>query len=185
MTIYTKTGDNGKTHQIDGEMVSKSSPRIQAIGTIDELSSHLGLCASGAGKENLQNLSDILVTIQNELFAVGTQLASAGTPLFGTLGDVINTSLIERMEKQIDDGMQSLGELKTFILPGGTELAARFHVARTVSRRAERTVVALVESGVEIKSIILQYLNRLGDLLFVFARLANKQGGFKDVVWTK
>ena len=185
MTIYTKTGDGGKTCQIDGEMVSKASPRMEAVGTIDELSSHLGLCASGAGKENLQNLADILVKIQNELFAVGTQLSSAGTPLFGRPGDEVNTTLIEQMEKQIDDGMQSLGELTEFILPGGTELAARFHVARTVSRRAERTIVALVESGIEIRPIILQYLNRLGDLLFVFARLANKQGGFKDVVWTR
>lgn len=185
MTIYTKTGDAGKTCQIDGEMVSKAAPRIEAVGTVDELSSHLGLCASGAGKENLQNLADILVKIQNELFTVGAQLASAGTPLFGTLGDVVNAASIERMEKQIDGGMQSAGELTEFILPGGTELAARFHVARTVSRRAERMVVALVESGIEIRPIILQYINRLSDLLFVFARLANKQGGFKDVVWTR
>ena len=185
MTIYTKAGDAGKTCQIDGQMVSKTSPRIEAVGTIDELSSHLGLCASGAGRDNLQNLADILVKIQNELFTVGAQLASAGTPLFGTFGDTINAKSIERMEKQIDDGMQLVGELKEFILPGGTELAARFHITRTVSRRAERTVVALVESGVEIRPIILQYLNRLGDLLFVFARLANKQSGFKDVVWTR
>jgi len=185
MTIYTKTGDTGKTCQIDGEMVSKASPRIEAVGTVDELSSHLGLCTSGAGKENLQNLADVLVKIQNELFTIGAQLASAGTPLFGTLGDTIDNTSIKWMEKQIDDGMKSVGELTEFILPGGTELAARFHVTRTVSRRAERTVVSLIESGIEIRPIILQYLNRLGDLLFVFARLANKQGGFKDVVWTR
>ncbi|MCK5114021.1 MAG: cob(I)yrinic acid a,c-diamide adenosyltransferase [Phycisphaerae bacterium] len=185
MTLYTKNGDAGKTCRMDGETVSKASPQIEAIGTIDELSSHLGLCASGAGKDNLPSLAEVLVKIQNELFNVGSQLAAVGTPLFGAFGDLINVASIERLEKQIDDGMQTVGELQTFILPGGTELAARFHVARTVARRTERTVVTLIDSGVDVPPIILQYLNRLGDLLFVFARLANKQGGFADVMWTK
>jgi len=185
MGIYTKNGDDGYTSRIDGERISKTSTRIEAVGTVDELNSQLGLCLCGARTEGLDELAEALLTIQNELFVIGARLAAAGTSLSDCTGGQVDEHCIKRMEQRIDQAMAVAGKLEGFILPGGSELSARFHVARTVCRRAERTAVALANDNVPVQPVVLKYLNRLGDLMFAFARLANHEAGFDDIVWKK
>ncbi len=185
MSIYTGNGDEGHTRRIDGERVSKTAPRLAAVGTVDEFNATLGMCVCQARSDGLDNLAEALLDIQNELFVIGSQLAAAGTPLFACVGEGIDEKCIKRMENQIDQAERITGQLESFIIPGGSELSARFHVARTVCRRAERTVIALVESGVEISHVLMKYFNRTSDLMFAFARLANHEKGFADVTWQK
>jgi len=163
MKLYTKTGDEGSTLHPDGKL-RKTDPRVAANGTVDELNACLGLCIQGAA--GMQDVREALVPLQVELFAVGALLA-------GSESGALDDAAVGRMETQIDAAWEQLPELTHFIVPGGCELACRLHVARTVCRRAERTIVAVCDAGHTVAPIVLRYINRLGDLLFALARLAN------------
>lgn len=180
MKIYTKTGDKGQTSLFGGQRVSKTDLRIEAYGTVDELNSIIGLIVT---KIKNQDISNDLRKIQNELFILGADLATpAETVSKKTLR--ISDEQIAGIELLIDKYSAILPELRVFILPGGTEGAAFLHIARTVCRRAERLCVSLSNS-VEIGSIIIIYLNRLSDLLFVLARAENQYLNWPDAEWQK
>ncbi len=177
--IYTKTGDDGTTGLFGGGRVPKNSARIAAYGDVDELDSAIGMAAAAT---NDSWFTALLHSIQSDLFVLGADLA---TPL-ETRSNYDIPRISERdvtaIEKKIDEITKTLPELTHFILPGGNELGARFHLARTVCRRAERSVVHLAQAE-EIGKFDLIYLNRLSDLLFVLARLANHKAGIKDIEW--
>ena len=168
MAIYTKKGDKGETSIFSGKHLSKSSPRIKAIGAIDETNSFLGIILSEAPK--LTQLKDI----QRNLFAIGSILA--GAPLR------FPKSRTKKLEKAIDRAEGELPVLKNFILPGGGRVAARLFFARTLARRAERSAVFLNKKE-PLKTEILIYLNRLSDYLFMLGRELNHQEGIKEEVW--
>jgi cob(I)alamin adenosyltransferase len=170
--VYTKTGDKGETSLVDGSRVSKADPRVAAYGDVDELNSLLGLARVGLSDAQLDAA---LGQIQNELFIVGADLASPLTIAVPRVDD----ARITEMEQLIDSLLEELDPLREFILPGGTQLGATLHLARTVARRAERMVTALAAAG-EINPHALEYLNRLSDLLFVMARVANHRAGVKE-----
>jgi len=170
--VYTKSGDAGETSLVDGSRVSKADPRVVAYGDVDELNSLLGIARVGLAD---QQLDDALGKIQNELFVVGADLAS---PLEIQVPRVEEAHVAE-MERLIDLLLEELEPLREFILPGGTQLGATLHLARAVARRAERSVVALAaQSGINERALV--YLNRLSDLLFVMARVANKRSGARE-----
>ncbi len=203
MPIYTRTGDEGDTALFGGGRVPKNDRRVEAYGAVDELNSFVGLALAavthadpGADRDpdasaDADPHADAgirrgLLLIQNDLFALGANLATPGgddsrprpqTP------DVPVTR-VEAMEEWIDQATEGLPELRQFILPGGTEAAARLHVCRSVCRRAERAVVALGREE-PLDPGIVPYLNRLSDLLFVWARLENLRAGQADVPWSK
>ncbi len=181
MKIYTKTGDTGETGLFAGPRVRKDAPRIEAVGSVDELNAILGL----ARAESLPGEVDrLLASIQSELFDVGAQL---GTPdAAGHNMIIVGPNHAARLEAAIDRFDATLSPLKQFILPGGTRGAAHLHVARSVCRRAERRVVTLAGSPEEnIAPELVIYLNRLGDLLFVLARAVNAAAGEPDVPWQR
>lgn len=165
--VYTKSGDQGDTSLVDGSRVSKADLRVASYGDVDELNSVLGMARVGLTDAQLDAM---LGRIQNELFVLGADLASpAGVPV-----PRVSEELVVALEGDIDLLMDELEPLREFILPGGNQLAAILHLARTVARRAERTVVALA-TDTEITDAAIRYLNRLSDLLFVMARVANKR----------
>jgi cob(I)alamin adenosyltransferase len=182
MKIYTKFGDRGQTALFDGTKVPKDHLRIETYGTVDELNSWLGVAI--ATLEEKGELADLLTKLQRQLFVLGSDLA---TPL-GSKNEAKVTRISARevafLEEQIDAATAKLPALTSFILPGGTAAAGQLHVARTVCRRAERSLVALMaaegEAGFEQALI---YLNRMSDLLFKLARLANALGGRGDEEW--
>jgi len=175
--IYTRTGDQGQTSLFGGTRVPKNDARIEAYGTVDELSSHLGVArASGIPSE----VDAILHQVQIDLFEVGAHLASPGTSRFPG----VEAKRIEELESAIDAMERELEPLTAFILPAGTGAAAQLHVARTVCRRTERLVVALGDDTPATASTI-AYLNRLSDYLFVAARFANLRAGVGDVAWRR
>ena len=172
--IVTRTGDAGTTGLGDGSRVAKDSPRIEAIGAVDELNSTIGL----ALVEDLPApIAALLTDIQHDLFDLGGELSIPGH-------SAITPAHIERLEAAVERYNADLPPLKEFILPGGTRAAALVHVARTVCRRAERSVVALAATQAPSPSSRI-YLNRLSDLLFVLARALNRAGGAPDVLWQK
>jgi cob(I)alamin adenosyltransferase len=180
LKIYTRTGDAGTTGLFGGGRVSKTHPRVEAYGDVDELNATLGLARA---IETMPRVDEVLVSLQRDLFAIGALLA---TPDLDKMkGHLEKASIDERriaeLEHAIDDGDRELEPLKSFILPGGTPKAAALHVARTVCRRAERRVIALTEE--EIPQIVVIYLNRLSDLLFTLARVANRRAGAGEVTW--
>ncbi|NBW97014.1 MAG: cob(I)yrinic acid a,c-diamide adenosyltransferase [Planctomycetia bacterium] len=176
MKIYTKTGDAGETGLFGGPRVRKDHARIEAFGTVDELNSHLGLVRTFPGAAPFDEL---LRRIQGELFDLGAELA---TP--GDAAERIGMELVDAIESAIDHYEGELEPLKCFVLPTGTPTAAALHVARTVCRRAERRVVGLAaQLDTVIPSNAIEYLNRLGDLLFVLARVANKRENVADDPW--
>lgn len=182
MKIYTKTGDQGETSLFGGKRVSKSSERIETYGTVDELNSFLGLTISEIKDEKLK--SDLL-KIQNQLFVVGTDLATPESGKSANLQvDRTPESYINETELLIDEYNSRNDELKNFILPGGTKSSALLHVCRTISRRAERRVVSLSQTE-EVNKTIIVFFNRLSDLFFVLARYENKIAGIKDIDWNK
>lgn len=178
MKIYTKTGDRGDTSLFGGQRVPKDALRIEAYGTVDELNSILGVVRSDNGDERIDH---ILTFVQNQLFELGADLA---TPRSVEKKSVkrIDAKDYHALEKLIDGLELHLKPLKTFILPGGSPVAARIHFARTVCRRAERTVVRLSRNE-DIGETITVYLNRLSDLLFVLARYANRIAGVPETEW--
>lgn len=179
MKIYTKTGDSGETSLFDNSRVSKADVRVDAYGEVDELNAGLGAARAvlGAGE-----LGDVLDAIQRDLFAIGARLADPSSRIAERATKAAVTDAdIERLERQIDRLELELPPLRRFILPGGSQGGAMLHLARTVCRRAERRVVALGAGAVE--PVIVVYLNRLSDLLFVMARAANRRAGAAEVEW--
>jgi cob(I)alamin adenosyltransferase len=177
--IYTRTGDKGLTSLFGGERVSKDTDRIEAYGNVDELNSWLGVVLS---LKPPREVDSILRRIQNELFILGSDLATPETKR-GKKALRITTSHIEQLERDIDTLESSLTPLEHFILPGGTRTAAELHVARTICRRAERSIVRLSRKT-EIRITPVVYVNRLSDLLFVAARSVNKSEGGDETQWT-
>lgn len=167
--IYTRGGDGGETSLGDGSRVPKLDCRIAAFGTVDEVDSLLGLALAG---ELPDEMRAVLTRIQNELFDVGADISVP----FGVADRLrVSQTQVETLEADCDRFNADLPELKSFVLPGGSELAARLHVARAVCRRAERDVLEASEQ-VELNPLVLVYLNRLSDLLFILARTANAGG---------
>jgi cob(I)alamin adenosyltransferase len=177
--IYTKTGDSGQTSLFDSTRVSKADARVDAYGEVDELNAHLGsVCASGVDAD----LADEIEKIQKELFAVGARLADPRSRIAERVTKAaIDEKDIARLERLIDALEKELPPLRRFILPGGSASGALLHQARTVCRRVERRVVALGSDAVE--PIVIVYLNRLSDLLFVMARAANHRAGMPEIEW--
>ena len=177
--VYTRGGDMGQTSLVGGQRVSKASTRLEAYGTVDELSSHLGLLAAMLTDDADK---DMIIRIQNCLFNVCTNLATdqEKTPLSPSAN--LPEGEIELLEKKVDEIMQMLPERHGFVLPGGTKEAAQAHVCRTVCRRAERRIVALSEVA-QITPSVLQYVNRLSDYLFVLAKKINFNADHSEIVW--
>ena len=172
--IYTRTGDKGATGLVGGKRVSKDAPRIWAYGTVDELNSAIGLAR--AFKPD-KKTDAVLAGIQNDLFNLGAELATAGPST-----QSIQQSRIDALESLMDKCNTTLGPLREFILPGGTPVGAQLHMARTVCRRAERFCVRLARKE-SVGTLVVPYLNRLGDALFVLARWANR--GKTETFWKK
>ena len=183
MRIYTRTGDAGDTGLFGGGRVPKNHPRVEAYGDVDELNAAIGFARS---IEPMPRIDEVLVPIQRDLFAIGALLA---TPDREKMRQHLEKARVDddrvgQLERAIDDGDRELEPLRSFIVPGGTPKAAALHVARTVCRRAERRVVSLTDAGVdEIPPVVVIYLNRLSDLLFTLARVANRRAGAGEVTW--
>lgn len=182
LRIYTRTGDDGTTGLFGGERVSKAGVRVEAYGTVDELNAHLGVSAADCAD---QGLCELLQSIQNDLFLIGSDLSTpeGQAEVRGvTRIERLSSEPVMRLEASIDLLESQLKPLTAFILPGGCGLAAQLHVARTVCRRAERRVIALAETDTTNPETI-RYLNRLSDLLFVMGRVANARAGKADILW--
>ncbi|QTP58555.1 cob(I)yrinic acid a,c-diamide adenosyltransferase [Billgrantia antri] len=175
--IYTRTGDKGDTGLGDGTRVPKYDPRVEAFGSVDESNAVIGMALLHAEGEQ----RDLLTRVQNDLFDVGADLCTPEqeAPEYPPLR--VTAAQVDYLEAQIDAYNAELATLRSFILPGGTALAAHLHLARTVTRRAERQVTALMAEQ-PVNPEVLRYLNRLSDLLFVLARRANENGQ-RDVLW--
>ena len=183
MRIYTRTGDAGDTGLFGGGRVPKNHPRVEAYGDVDELNAAIGFARA---IEQMPRIDEVLVPIQRDLFAIGALLATPDREKMHQHLEKarVDEDRIGQLERAIDDGDRELEPLRSFIVPGGTPKAAALHVARTVCRRAERRVVSLTESGIdEIPQVVVIYLNRLSDLLFTLARVANKRSGAGEVTW--
>jgi cob(I)alamin adenosyltransferase len=178
MKIYTKTGDDGSTSLLGGPRVAKSDARIDCYGNVDELNA----CVGWAAVVTVTETGELLRVIQNDLFIVGSLLAVADgtTPPASVIP--LEDGAIARLEMEIDAATAQVPPLRNFVLPGGSEASARLHIARTVCRRAERRLVEFSHDR-PIAPIILTYLNRLSDWLFVYARLENKKNAIADVLW--
>ena len=179
MRIYTKTGDSGETSLFDKTRVAKSDPRVDAYGEVDELNAVLGTVgASGIDVD----LNTEIEKIQKELFAIGARLADPRSRIAErVMKAVVSEQDVVRLEQLIDTLESEVPPLRRFILPGGCTSGALLHQARTVCRRVERRVVALGQDAVD--AIVIVYLNRLSDLLFVMARAANHRAGVPEVEW--
>lgn len=198
MKIYTKTGDKGTTSLFGGMRVGKDSARINAVGSVDELNATIGVIVADLGvilskakdldsspalrdqNDKHKNIVDKLLRIQSELFVLGADLA---TPM-----DVrvkvprVNKPMITKLEKEVDELDKDLPKLKNFILPGGSEVGARLHLARTITRRVERFIAILAKNErINLRSQI--YINRLSDWFFVLARYVNKIEGVGETIW--
>jgi cob(I)alamin adenosyltransferase len=170
--IYTRTGDEGTTGLADGSRVAKDAARIEAMGAVDELNATLGVLLA----ENLpDDVRTCLTGVQHDLFDLGGELSVPGHP-------VMSEAHVVRLEGLLEQFNAALPPLKDFILPGGSRAASLAHVVRTVCRRAERRLVALSHTE-KLAPALLQYLNRLSDLMFVLARTLNRRAGGKDVLW--
>ncbi|GGI77864.1 cob(I)yrinic acid a,c-diamide adenosyltransferase [Polymorphobacter multimanifer] len=172
--IYTRTGDDGSTGLVDGSRRSKADPRMQVVGSVDETNAAIGLARITAPEE----IAEALARVQNDLFDLGADLATPGD-VPGALRIV--AAQVARLEAEIDAATAVLPPLTSFILPAGTPCATALHLARTICRRAERDAVAARAAGEDLSDVALCYVNRLSDLLFVLARLANVASG--DILW--
>lgn len=177
--VYTRTGDRGETGLVGGKRVGKDDPRIECYGTVDELNATIGLCRLHSAE--FADFDAILARVQNELFNLGSLLATRAEELRPTQ-PVIKQHHIERLEHEIDQYNEGLGELRSFVLPGGGALGANLHLARTVCRRAERLTVALGRQET-VQDEAVMYLNRLSDALFVWARWAAQATGTPEALW--
>ncbi len=170
--IYTKTGDKGTTGLGDGTRVAKDSLRVVAMGDVDELNSVIGLLLTEPISSKIR---DCLTRVQHDLFDMGGEICMPGYAM-------IKLERVSALENILDEWNDTLPPLKEFILPGGSRAASYCHLARTVCRRAERTMTTL-NNQEKITEISLQYINRLSDLLFVLCRILNKEAGVPDVLW--
>ncbi|HET9356550.1 MAG TPA: cob(I)yrinic acid a,c-diamide adenosyltransferase [Nitrososphaeraceae archaeon] len=190
MKIYTKTGDNGETGLIGGKRVSKTSSRIIAYGLVDELNSHIGLVISLLSlrdKDLFGDIVNLLISVQNELFVIGCDLADPRSPAELPSNSHKKTPRVEKnmilhLENTIDQFETKLTPITYFILPGGSAESSSIHISRSVARRAEIAAITLSRNEI-INPNIIVYLNRLSDLLFVCARLVNHCLGVEDVAW--
>ena len=179
MKIYTRTGDGGETGLFDGTRVSKADARVAAYGDVDELNAWLGLARASLVDEQL---AAIVEQIQHDLFALGSRLADPSHRIAERVTKAgVSAGDVARLERWIDTLEAELPPLRRFILPGGTPSGATFHVARTICRRAERSIVGLGDGAVDRDVII--YANRLSDLLFVLARAVNARAGIAELEW--
>ena len=179
--IYTRTGDDGSTGLANGERRAKNDPRVEAYGDIDEANSAIGVARLSSS--DLPELDAMLARIQNDLFDLGADLATpeSDKPL-GYEPLRIVAVQVTRLEAEIDALNARLAPLRSFVLPGGSPAAAALHLARAISRRAERRMVALAADGEHLSAPALQFINRLSDFLFVAARVANEDGA-ADILW--
>jgi len=180
MKIYTKTGDSGKTSLLGGTKVFKNNPRIEAYGTVDELNSYIGLLSDFSNEDNAKV---VLKEIQDRLFTIGAELAcdpdkNSKMPL-----PDLHESDVELLEKEIDKMQEELPVMKNFILPGGHPAVSFAHVARCVCRRAERCTVNLQQNNGGVDHLIIKYLNRLSDYLFVLARYLGMKNNAVEIIW--
>ena len=180
LKIYTKTGDKGTTSLIGGTKVSKAHLRIEAYGTVDELNSYIGLCRDLLTDEEGRN---ILLETQDRLFTVGSALACDPEKEPKMKIPDLREEDITLLEKEIDRMNEAMPAMKSFILPGGHPTLSQLHIARCVCRRAERCCVRLEAESEEVDSIILKYLNRLSDYLFVLSRYAGHQMNIAEIPW--
>ena len=179
MKIYTKTGDSGETSLFDNTRVSKADPRVDAYGEVDELNACLG-AARAAGVD--EEIGTLIESLQKDLFALGARLADPSARIAPRVQKAaIGAGDVERLEKAIDGLDAALPPLRRFILPGGSASGSLLHLARAVCRRAERRVIGLGPDAVE--PVLITYLNRLSDLLFVMARAVNHRSGIPDTEW--
>lgn len=179
MKIYTKTGDSGETSLFDKTRVSKADARVDAYGDVDELNACLG-AARAAGVDD--EIAGLIEWLQKDLFAVGARLADPSSRIAPRVEKAaIGDAAVQRLEQAIDRLEETLPPLRRFILPGGSSSGALLHLARTVCRRAERRVIALGATTVE--PVLIVYLNRLSDLLFVMARAVNHRAGVPETEW--
>jgi cob(I)alamin adenosyltransferase len=179
--IYTKTGDNGTTGLVGGSRIEKASLKVEAYGELDELNCHLGMCRTLCEKHKRVRMHSMLALIQNEIFDIGAVVASpAGKEQLELM--TVTTQSIERLEAWIDELISDIPELRSFVLPGGTELNASLHVARAVTRRVERRVNSLTREE-NVPRLILIYLNRLSDLLFAMARAESQAAKCSEYLW--
>ncbi len=185
MKLYTRTGDDGTTGLFGGRRVEKDHPRVAAYGDVDELNACVGLAASGcdSGNQYQSRLLDIFGRLQSRLFDVGADLATPEGSKHEAKIARITSEHVAEVEAWIDEIDGGNDPMTSFVLPGGTELAARLHLARTVCRRAERSVITL-RATEPVTGEVVKYLNRVSDMLFAMARRANKDAGVADVPWT-
>ncbi len=183
MKIYTKTGDAGKTSLLGGTRVDKDCMEIDAIGEVDELNSYIGILVEEAQDESYARVRNRLLSIQHNLFTLGSMIAAAQTTVVKI--PVLTKTDITKLEKWIDAMTDELPPLTQFILPGGGECGAAAFFARAICRRAERRVVELKKENTLLSPFAVQYLNRLSDFLFTLARWFNLKEGVKDVPWEK
>ena len=180
MKIYTKTGDRGTTSLIGGTKVSKSHLRIDAYGTVDELNSWIGVVSDHTSDEALKK---VLKEVQDRLFTIGSSLACDPEKEPKLKIPDLHEGDITFLENEIDRMNATLPEMKSFVLPGGAPAVSFAHLARTVCRRAERLCVALQEVDLEVEDLVLKYLNRLSDHLFMLARYIGQQQGAEEIKW--
>jgi cob(I)alamin adenosyltransferase len=179
MKLYTKTGDDGTTGLFGGDRIAKTSARVEAYGTVDETNAAIGV-ARAAHHEPA--IDDVLAGVQKDLFALGAELACVPGREARLSTALLGDADIARLERAIDEADGACAPLRAFVLPGGSPLGAALHLARTVCRRAERTVLAIDDAAPRPAVVI--YLNRLSDLLFALARRANVLAGVADVPWS-
>ncbi len=180
MKIYTKTGDAGKTSLIGGTKVFKNNSRIEAYGTVDELNSYIGLVSDFCNDDHAKK---ILKEIQDRLFTIGSELACDPDKNIKMPIPDLHESDIELLEKEMDEMDKELPVMKNFILPGGSPSISFMHVARCVCRRAERSCVNLMEKGGEVNPLIMKYINRLSDYLFMLARYTGIKNNIQETIW--
>ena len=179
MKIYTRTGDKGTTALLGGKRLNKSELRIHAYGTIDELNSYLGLIRDHS---EIEEKTETIIRIQNQLFVIGSHLATEPGKSFDYIPDLQDAET-KFLEDEIDDMNHLLPEMTNFVLPGGHKLVSFIHISRTVCRRSERLVIELAQNE-QVSELIIKYLNRLSDYLFVLARYASQKVGAEEVPWT-
>ena len=181
MPIYTKTGDHGQTSLVGGQRVSKCCQRLESYGTVDELNSHIGVLITYCSEVGA---TEFLTHVQADLFVLGGYLATDASAREVRQGNIVMPEMVSAIEGEIDRMQKSLPPLRLFILPGGSRGAAMAHVCRTVCRRAERRIFFMNEST-PVDAVILQYMNRLSDYLFVLARKLNFVDGVREKIWKK
>jgi cob(I)alamin adenosyltransferase len=182
MKIYTRTGDQGQTSLVGGQRVSKTCARLESYGTVDELSSQIGLLITYCTLDtDIQFLTDV----QNQLFVLGGYLATDNSQHEVRTGNIVTPDMVAGIEQEIDRINVQLPPFRCFILPGGCRAAALAHVCRTVCRRAERRILALAEEGAEVDTQVIAYINRLSDYLFVLARKLNIDEKHDEIIWQR